>query len=560
MRREKLRINNLTFRAGLDGSLDNVSLCLLEGQITGLIGMHFSGKDLLVHLLTSEVKGRYDFWNVWIGGQKITGDSIPRGMVYVMQTANYRMGDWTVSDYIALHSSPWIQTAGRKGMQEKKVQEKIDSFGIPLRASSLIRDLTEYELRLMDIVNACVMGCEILIIDDDLENFYDSDLQALHAVLHRMIENRMGVIVNSTSAIVSVRLSDQYIFFKLGCITKKCSKEYFRALEEGSDNVFGLEEIRQEFGVGPNDLKADPKAVKQKENVNDSWKAYEGRWNSEEDEEDMASMPGRGLIDLNRIVFGLDERRKIGQMSTHAASKTTVEMVYSVTLGAVSEDRVYSGGIHTDDFGNIGSWTAGEHGQLKDYLSFCKGEVTCFISANQRRKESLFALLSGRAYPDRTIYRVGDWSCRKPHMHQLISKRVISVDDLGSGRGLFLNLSARENLLLPSLSKISSLDYIFHSAALGEQVLSHADLEMLSDQTLIHGAQGNDLLKVMLERWYIFHPVVLVVLEPFARCDVYGVPLVQSYLARFAEAGTAVIAIKSRSEYMTELSDRLINF
>ena len=69
----------------------------------------------------------------------------------------------------------------------------------------------------------------------------------------------------------------------------------------------------------------------------------------------------------------------------------------------------------------------------------------------------------------------------------------------------------------------------------------------------------NDIINITLERWYIYNPKVLILFEPFARCDLMGVSIVKSYIKKFANRGSAVIIIKSREEYVEDISDQIIS-
>ena len=55
MKRELLRINHLSDRYNRTRKLENVSLCILEGECVGFLGLTYSGKDLLVDLLTGKI-------------------------------------------------------------------------------------------------------------------------------------------------------------------------------------------------------------------------------------------------------------------------------------------------------------------------------------------------------------------------------------------------------------------------------------------------------------------------------------------------------------------------
>ncbi|MFQ7133079.1 MAG: hypothetical protein ACLRQC_13055, partial [Dorea formicigenerans] len=62
-----------------------------------------------------------------------------------------------------------------------------------------------------------------------------------------------------------------------------------------------------------------------------------------------------------------------------------------------------------------------------------------------------------------------------------------------------------------------------------------------------------------LERWYIFNPMVLILFEPFALCDVKDVAVVKKYVKRFANKGTTVVIINTREEYVEDISDRIVH-
>ena len=79
------------------------------------------------------------------------------------------------------------------------------------------------------------------------------------------------------------------------------------------------------------------------------------------------------------------------------------------------------------------------------------------------------------------------------------------------------------------------------------------------EQHMLAGSlEINDVISMTLERWYIYNPRVLILFEPFVMCDAYGVSIVKSYIKKFVSRGTAVIMIKSREEYVEDISDQII--
>lgn len=143
--------------------------------------------------------------------------------------------------------------------------------------------------------------------------------------------------------------------------------------------------------------------------------------------------------------------------------------------------------------------------------------------------------------------------------YKLAEERIVSVKVLGSLEELFKRMSVEENLLLPSLKKFSTFDYIGFSKKIRDIIM----LEMKQDTShkgmWIKDLKINELVELTLARWYVLNPKVIVLLEPFGLCDVNGVKIVKRYLKKFSSKGTAVIVISARSEYMEGISDRIID-
>ena len=130
---------------------------------------------------------------------------------------------------------------------------------------------------------------------------------------------------------------------------------------------------------------------------------------------------------------------------------------------------------------------------------------------------------------------------------------------MGSKEEVFTHMSAGQNLLLPSLGKISSVEYIASSGRISKMLKQNMDSDAMMPDMEAGDLEINDLISITLERWYIYNPKVLVLFEPFAQCDVYGVSIVKSYIKKFANRGTAVIILKSREEYVEDISDKIIS-
>ena len=68
----------------------------------------------------------------------------------------------------------------------------------------------------------------------------------------------------------------------------------------------------------------------------------------------------------------------------------------------------------------------------------------------------------------------------------------------------------------------------------------------VEQNTLTGNLKINEMIRLILERWYFYNPRVLVLFEPFIMCDAQGISIVKAYIRKFAQRGTAVIICQSR--------------
>ena len=337
--------------------------------------------------------------------------------------------------------------------------------------SGKMKDVSELEKRIVDVVKAKWNRKKILIVEDEFEGMGPEDIRSFGAAVKRLIAGDMGVVINSHSDMVLSLLSEKYVIFKKGRIVKKCRKDYIK-------NGLHLEKF----------------------------------------------LLGGGVISKKKGLdsYMLEEQEGEGKP------------VYRIEGLQMS-----SGKIH--DF------------------NFLRGEIVTFLALDGKVKEGLFMILSGRrAAPyiscvlNSRVYRAADFS-------DYVREKVVSVMHMGSEEEVFAGMSAGENLLIPSLRKISSLEYIANSSKIPRMLGEELGQSEVAPDAAADSLGVNDIINITLERWYIYNPKVLILFEPFARCDLMGVSIVKSYIKKFANRGSAVIIIKSREEYVEDISDQIIS-
>ena len=469
MKKEILRINNLNFHYTMTGKLENISLCIFEGECVGFLGLTYSGKDLLLQLLNGEIEEKEQEFSAYIAGQKIAGSRKLKEHVYRMTASNYTIDDWTVAEYIGLVAADWFQMVFRGRALEEETENYFREQGLELDVTRKMRELTELEKRVVDLVKAGKAGAKIVIVEDEFEGMGQADTKKFAGIMKGIIAGRMAVIVNSHSNMIASLLSDKYVIFSKGRIVKKCQKNYIK-------NDAHLERFLLRDTVISKKMSLDSYALKQTSEKN--------------------------------IVYCIKDMR-------------------------LSE------------------------GRMEDFYFF-KGEIVTFLALDMREKERIFMVLSGRRNEEGTSYIMDSKKYGGTNTDIFAGKKIVSIKCLGSQEEIFTEMSVGENLLLPSLQKISSLEYIISSNKMSRMLTEDMKTGEAEQSEIAGNLEMNELISLTLERWYIYHPRVLVLFEPFVECDMYGVSIVKSYIKKFANRGTSVIIVKSREEYVEDISDRMI--
>ncbi len=196
-----------------------------------------------------------------------------------------------------------------------------------------------------------------------------------------------------------------------------------------------------------------------------------------------------------------------------------------------------------------------------DSFSFKRGEITTILALGKEERRFIFEILSGRRCFREIKYRFDGKGVRMNGYRDFLDKRIISVDHLGdTEKDSVLNrMSVGSNLLLPSMKKFSPLEFIVNAKGLAKSLKGDEDRLLVQKFDNDAGELSqNERLLLSLDRWDIFNPNVVIFMEPFSSSDSSGVLLIKDHLKKYAAAGAAVIIIKSRHEYIMDISDKVI--
>lgn len=126
--------------------------------------------------------------------------------------------------------------------------------------------------------------------------------------------------------------------------------------------------------------------------------------------------------------------------------------------------------------------------------------------------------------------------------------------------GCFLPLSVKQNIIMASLGKYAKASFVNRRKvkATSEKMVEEMKVKTASIETLMKNLSGGNQQKVLIARWLLNDPDILIFDEPTRGIDVGSKEEIYKLLAKFAEAGKCIIMISSELPEVMGISDRIL--
>jgi len=195
-----LAVDDLSKRFGGFVALDGVSLAVAPGERLGLIGPNGSGKSTLVNCLCGALHnetGTVTFDGVNVNG--MTAHQRTRlGMARSFQLPR-PFPSLTLADNLRI---PLIYSANvRRGSHftaaeiDERCGELLRLVGLDAKARRLPRDLTQVEMRKLELARAMGADPKLLIADEAMAGLSHSEIEDIIKLLNRLSEGGITIIL-----------------------------------------------------------------------------------------------------------------------------------------------------------------------------------------------------------------------------------------------------------------------------------------------------------------------------------------------------------------------------
>jgi ABC-2 type transport system ATP-binding protein len=181
-----------------------------------------------------------------------------------------------------------------------------------------------------------------------------------------------------------------------------------------------------------------------------------------------------------------------------------------------------------------------------DALRVSGGEVVAVVGATGSGIEALFDLLTGKLRPSAGLIRLAEVD---PADRSAASRRV---GVLFGEDALYRRQSPKSNLTL--LCKLYGLP-----AARGLEVLQQVGMADQANASL-EKLPSSLLRRLAFGRAILHRPAVLLLYEPFARCDEATISLLARLIRQLAEEGAAILILADGAAHLEGLCDRVYQF
>ncbi len=186
------RAERLTKRFGGFVALDSVDFQVGAGERVGLIGPNGSGKTTFVGCASGSLRNHGGA--VWFKDRRIDrllpNERVRAGLVRSFQLPRPFRG-LTVAENLRVP----LFFAGGRGREETTIDEALELVGLTARREAMPQDLTQVDLRKLDLARATVARPQLLFVDEAMAGLSHSEVDEILALLMRMNEGGVAIVM-----------------------------------------------------------------------------------------------------------------------------------------------------------------------------------------------------------------------------------------------------------------------------------------------------------------------------------------------------------------------------
>jgi len=201
------------------------------------------------------------------------------------------------------------------------------------------------------------------------------------------------------------------------------------------------------------------------------------------------------------------------------------------------------------------------HGWVKD-ISFDvrKGEIVALYGLMGSGRSEIFERLFGMTEDEGGEVKLFGETTQITSPEDAIHKGLAFVTEDRKGSGLNLTGDLRENICMARLPALSRGPVMSRKreAAAAAQMIDTFKIKTASDRLTVSELSGGNQQKVVLGKWFLTEPKILLLDEPTRGVDVGAKREIYRVMSDFARANGAVVMVSSETDEVLGMADRVI--
>ncbi|SDG51193.1 monosaccharide ABC transporter ATP-binding protein, CUT2 family (TC 3.A.1.2.-) [Duganella sp. OV458] len=492
-------------------ALNGVSLNLYPGEVHTLMGQNGAGKSTLIKVLTGVYTPEHG--EILLAGQSIqpqsTLDAQNHGISTVYQEVNL-CPNLSVAENIFMGRYP--RKFGRidwAGM-EKQAAELLERMQIRI---DVTLPLAQYPLAIQQMVaisRSLLVSAKVLILDEPTSSLDEKEVDLLFSVLRGLREQGMAILFVTHFLDQTYAISDRITVMRNG----EREGEYLAA------DLSRVELVNKMIGAVAAASSAPARVAMQAD--------------------------GAGA-----------QRVAVGKTASDARD------VSATAAGAAGAEAAgEGGGAGQSRFQSfLRAVGLGRKGALLPMdLEIRKGELLGLAGLLGSGRTEAARLLFGADKADTGSITIDGKERNFASPRDAIAAGIGFCSEDRKHEGAILDLSVRENLILALQARMGIMRAIplKRQQQLAEEYVKALGIKTASIETPIGSLSGGNQQKVLLARWLVTDPKLLILDEPTRGIDVRAKQEIMDYVAALCKKGMSILFISSELPEVLRVSDRIV--
>lgn len=201
-----------------------------------------------------------------------------------------------------------------------------------------------------------------------------------------------------------------------------------------------------------------------------------------------------------------------------------------------------------------------DHGVAEVDFSVRRGEILALYGLLGSGRSEIFDRLFGLSSATAGEILIDGKAVRISTPRQAIDAGLAYVTEDRKGSGLVLTGDVRENLCLATLDAMSPHGVMNTraEAEASEQMISTLNIKTATDRLGVSNLSGGNQQKVVLGKWFLTKPRILLLDEPTRGVDVGAKREIYRVMSDFARSGGTIIMVSSETDEVLGMADRAV--